>query len=271
MRKTFTLAVAVAALSCGLTVPALAADWVRIGSVDVSHGVDRDTAYTRFGGGVDRLRLDVRDSDVQCRSVRATFANGSSREIFKGWLRAGRSVAIEMPGERARVRKLDFTCRASARRGATISISAEVNSYRDEWRRSPDWERSWSRLFNWGPAVAPPPHGQMGWNDRDWVSIAMQSFEGRGDREVAVAGWRGRSVDRIALRPLNGDARCSRVTVRFNNGQARDLNVNRGMRLAQGRAQTFDLPGRDRNVRDVLLQCSPQNGRSVRIEVLARK
>ncbi|HTO42226.1 MAG TPA: hypothetical protein VL026_14740, partial [Rhizomicrobium sp.] len=105
----------------------------------------------------------------------------------------------------------------------------------------------------------------------DWVSIATQSFEGRNDREVAVAGWRGRSVERIALRPLNGDARCSRVTVRFDNGQARDLKVERGMRLAQGRGYSFDLPGRDRNVRDVMLHCSPQDGRSVRIEVLARK
>lgn len=110
-----------------------------------------------------------------------------------------------------------------------------------------------------------------GWNDRDWVSVATQSFEGRNDREVAVAGWRGRNVERIALRALNGDARCSRVTVRYNNGRSNDLNIDRGMRLEQGRGYSFDLPGRDRDVRDVMLHCSPVDGRSVRIEVLARK
>lgn len=287
MKTSISMGLAAAALLCGVSTSAMADDWVRIGAVDVSHGMDRDTNYARFGGGVDRLRLDVRDSDVRCRSVRATFANGSSSEIFRGRLRAGRGQVIDLPGDRARVRKIDFACRADRRSGATIAIFAEVNTYRDEWRRSPDWDRSWSRIFNWGPAAGPGPgygpgprpggpgphHGWngRGWNDRDWVSVATQSFEGRNDREVTVAGWRGRNVERIALRALNGDARCSRVTVRYNNGRSNDLNIDRGMRLEQGRGYSFDLPGRDRDVRDVMLHCSPVDGRSVRIEVLARK
>lgn len=262
LSRTFLMATA---LSCGLAMPAMA-DWYRIGSVDVSHGMDRDTSYSRFGGGVDKLRLDVRDSDVRCRSVRATFANGSSREVFQGRLRAGHSEEIELPGERAHVTKLDFTCRASSRAGATIAISADVSSHRDEWRRSPDWNRSWAGIFNWDRHG-----GGTGWNDNDWVRIGTQTFRGRHDRNAVVAGWRGRSVERIAVKPLNGDARCSRITVRFGNGNTRDLDVDRGMRMREGRGYSFDLPGGDRNLREVVMQCRPLDRRSVRIDVLARK
>ena len=253
------------ALSCGLAMPAMA-DWYRIGSVDVSHGMDRDTSYSRFGGGVDKLRLDVRDSDVRCRSVRATFANGSSDEIFRGRLQPGRPQDVDLPGDRAHVTKLDFTCRASSRAGATIAISADVSSYRDEWRRSPDWNRSWAGIFNWDR-----PSGGPGWSDNDWVRIGTQTFRGHNDRDAVVAGWRGRSVERIAVKPLNGDARCTRITARFGTGRTRDLNVDRGMRMRQGRGYSFDLPGGNRNLREVVMQCSPLDRRSVRIEVLAKK
>jgi hypothetical protein len=259
LSKTILLA---SALSCALAAPAMA-DWYRIGGVDVGHHRDRDVTYSRFGGGVDRLRFDTHESDVNCRSVRATFRNGTSREVFSGWLRAGHSEVVELPGDRRHVEKLIFKCRATARRGATIAISADVSSYRDEWRHSPNWDRIWSRVFHWDP--------RMAWNDNDWVSVGTETFEGRNDREQAVAGWSGRSVDRIAVKPLNADARCSRITARFGNGKRRDLDVDAGMRMVQGRGYTFDLPGDERNVRSVVLHCTPVDRRSVRIEVLARK
>lgn len=259
LSKTVLLA---SALSCALAAPAMA-DWARIGGVDVSHGRDRDVTYTRFGGGVDKLRFDTHESDVTCRSVRATFRNGTSREVFSGRLRAGRSQVVDLPGDRRHVEKLDFNCRASARRGATIVISADVTSFRDEWRRSPNWNSVWARVFNWDPA--------MGWNDNDWVSVGTETFEGRNDRERMVAGWSGRRIDRIALKALNGDARCSRIAVRFGNGNRSDLKVDAGMRMVQGRGYTFDLPGDARNVRSVALHCTPVDRRSVRIEVMARK
>lgn len=271
LSKTILLA---SAMSCCLAMPAMA-DWYRIGSVDVSHGMDRDTSYSRFGGGVDKLRLDVRDSDVRCRSVRATFSNGSSHEIFQGRLRAGQPQDIDLPGERAHVTKLDFTCRASSRAGATIAISADVSTYRDEWRRNPDWNWFWAGVFNWdrpsGGNSDRHSGSGMGWSDNDWVSIGTQTFRHHNDRDAVVAGWRGRNVERIAVKPLNGDARCSRITARFRNGETRDLDVDRGVRMSQGRGYSFDLPGGDRNLREVTLQCSPLDRRSVRIEVLARK
>jgi hypothetical protein len=261
MKTLSTTVLLASALSCALAAPAMA-DWARIGGVDVSNGRDRDVTYNRFGGGVDKLRFDTHESDVNCRSVRATFRNGTSREVFSGWLRAGRSQVVELPGDRRHVEKLSFNCRATARRGATIAISADVTSFRDEWRRSPNWNRTWARIFNWDPTM---------WNDADWVRVGTETFEGRDDRERTVAGWQGRRVDRIAVKPLNGDARCSRITARFGNGKRRDLDVNAGRRMVQGRGYTFDLPGNDRNVKSVVLHCTPVDRRSVRIDVLARK
>jgi len=253
------------ALSCALAVPAMA-DWDHIGGVDVSHRRDRDVTYTRFGGGVDRLRLDASASDVSCRSVSATFENGRTQQIFRGSIRAGRSTVVDLPGENRRIRKLTFDCRAGSMRGGTISIMADIGSHRDEWRRSPDWNRMWSRLFHWDTTP-----GRPGWNDGDWVRVGSKTFDSRNDLEVTFAGWNGRQVDRIALKPLNGDARCNSITAQFGNGKRRELDVNSHMRMEQGRAYTFDLPGGERNVKEVAMRCSPVGGDSVRVEVLANK
>lgn len=258
------------ALSCGMAMPAMAA-WDRIGGVDVAHHMDHDVSYTRFGGGVDRLRLDAHASDVHCRSVRATFNNGHTREIFKGNIRAGQSRTIDLPGDNRHIRKLSFACRAGARRGGTIAIMADVGSYRGEWQHSPDWNHMWSRMFHW--SSTPDRHGDRhtGWDANNWVRVGTETFDGRNDRETTVAGWSGRSVERIALKPLNGDASCNRITARFGNGHKRDLDVNRGARMTQGRVYTFDLPGNDRNVKEVILHCSPLARYPVHVEVLARK
>lgn len=259
LSRTFLLA---SAFSCALAVPAMA-DWDHIGGVDVSHRRDRDVTYTRFGGGIDRLRLDASASDVSCRSVSATFENGRTQQIFRGPIHAGRSAIVDLPGDNRRIRKLTFDCRAGSMRGGTISIMADIGSHRDEWRRSPDWNRMWSRLFHWDTTPNRP--------DNEWVRVGTKSFDTRNDLEVTFAGWSGRQVDRIALKPLNGDVRCHSISAQFGNGNRRDLNVNSHMRLQEGRAYTFDLPGNERNVKEVAMRCTPIGSDSVRVEVLANK
>lgn len=250
------------ALSFGIAAPAMA-DWDRIGGVDVSHHRDHDVTYTRFGGGVDRLRLDAHESDVHCRNVSATFNNGRTRQIFRGNIRAGRSAVIDLPGDNRHIRKISFDCRAGSRHGATIAIMADVGSYRDEWRKSPDWSRMWSRLFHWDTTPTRPGN--------DWVRVGTKSFDTRNDLEVTFAGWSGRQVDRIALKPLNGDVRCHSIAAQFGNGKRRDLDVNGHMRMQEGHAYSFDLPGNERNVKQVAMRCTPIGSDSVRVEVLANK
>ena len=67
--------------SSRVSAPALA-PWERIGSVEFSGRNDRETQYGNFGGSVEALALEARDSDVMCRAVTATFRNRSDTTGF---------------------------------------------------------------------------------------------------------------------------------------------------------------------------------------------
>jgi hypothetical protein len=146
-RSTIILA---AALTIGTALPAAAA-WDRIGSVDFSRRDSHDTQYGNFGGSVEALALQARGADVTCQSVTATFGNGRPMQVFRGELRQGQNVTIDLPGRDRFVRRLDFDCQPRRGRNASVDIVADVGRYQAEWRRSPDWDRTWSRMFHWGP------------------------------------------------------------------------------------------------------------------------
>lgn len=260
-RTTFALA---AALSLGTAAPALAA-YDTVGSVNVDFRRDRDAKNVDFGGPVERIQLTATRSDIDCRSVTARFGNGKSREIFQGRLRQGRGADVDLPGGDRNVTRLIFQCGARDKSGGTIRISADIGRYQDEWRRHPDFNRLWSRVFNWGmPAIA----GRANRGPQSgWQLVSTERFEGRNDIETSVAGWRGRRVESIALKPLDANARCRQVTAHFGNGNARDLDLPRGNYLRQGRLQQIDLPGDARNLRSVTMRCRATDARRVAIQV----
>lgn len=264
--KTARVLAMAAVLSAGISAPALA-DYVRLGSVEVGYRTDRDTSWTRFGGGMEGLRLTADRSDILCRAIVVQFGDGSRQTVFSGPLRQDRPVEVDLRGGTRRVRNISFTCRSDARRGGVISIAANVGRFQDEWRRSPDWALFWSRLFNWGAVGGNTGFGN-GYDPNVWVSLGRERFEGRRDRESSFAGWNGRSVDRIGLRAVDDDARCSAVRAIFGNGRSSVLNV---ARLDRGRFASVDLPGGDRNLRSLSLACHAVNRNAVTIEIFARK
>ncbi len=260
MRTMFLAATAL--MTAGFSAPALA-DYVRLGSVDVGFHMDKDTQWTRFGGGMEGLRLEADGNDVTCSKIVAHFGDGSQQNVFSGKLREDRPVNVDLAGGTRKVRDVSFTCRSDERGGAKIYLSAEIGRYKNDWMKSPDWALFWSRLFRWTT-----PAAQNGNDPNYWVTLGRESFQGRRDREQSFAGWAGRSVERIGFRAVNDDARCSRVSVTFGNGMTRDLDVGR---LDQGRVKNIDLPGGNRNVRSLKMVCSAANKNSVTIEILARK
>lgn len=262
MKRTTLLATAAIVMTIGASAPALA-DYVRLGSVDVGNHMDKDTAWSRFGGGMEGLRLTADGNDVSCSKIVAHFADGSQQNVFSGKLREDRPVDVDLAGGTRKVRDVAFTCRSDERGGAKIYLSAEIGRYKNDWMKSPDWALFWSRLFNWTQ-----PAAQNGNDANYWVTLGRESFEGRKDREQSFAGWGGRSVERIGLRPLNDDARCTQLHVTFGNGKTRDIDVGR---LDQGRVKSIDLPGGNRNVTRVNLTCSAVSRNAVTIEILARK
>jgi hypothetical protein len=174
MRRSRTMLLA-AALTMTAAVPALAA-WDRIGSIAISPG-DRVTTYREFGGRMESLNFTARDSDVECRDVTATFGNGATRSVFRGFLERGRPLTVDLPGRERMVTNLTFDCHAQDYPGATLDIAADIGRYRADWRASPDWQRVWARRLNWAD------------DDRLADSSSV-------DRHVEVDRFANRDVDR---------------------------------------------------------------------------
>jgi len=103
----------------------------------------------------------------------------------------------------------------------------------------------------------------------DWVPLGRQTFQGGDDRDTTSAGWAGRHVDRIALRPLESDVRCNRVDAHFDNGQSARLDKNRV--LQQNEMNVYDLPGDVHNLDSLYMRCHAIGNGLVTVEIFAHK
>lgn len=240
------------------------ADWVRLGSVRVDHQRDRDTTYSEFAGPVENLSFTARGSDVSCRDITAHYGNGERERVFSGTLYKNQSIDTDVRGRERKIDRLTMTCSAESRRGAELQIGANVGRFQQAWDKTKFWATRFSRSVE-------RHMGMSGPHDRDqWVTIGRESFEGRHDSESARVGWNGREVERIALRPVDNDARCMRVSATFGNGRTRDLDIDRRDVMERGRIKVIDLPGGERNLKSVDLRCRAVGDRDVTIEILAR-
>jgi hypothetical protein len=285
-----------AVMTLGLAAPAHA-DFVRLGSVDVGYRTDLDTAYTRFGGRMEGLRFMAGRSDIFCRSIVVRFDDGSSQNVFSGRLDERRAVYADLRGGMRRIDSIRFLCRSDESNGGKIFIEGDAGRYRDEWRRDRDWDRTWSGIFGGGGggdfdrrADSDRDHrGGGNWDrdqrgggwDRDqrggpgpgpggeWVSLGTQVFQGGDDRAQTAAGWAGRHVDRIALRPIGSDVRCNRVDAHFVDGYSARLDKNR--LLQAGQMNAYDLPGNKQNLDSLYLRCHAIGDSRVTVEIYAHK
>lgn len=281
MRRTTVLFLA-GAMALGVAAPAMA-DYVRLGSVDVGYRVDMDTAYSRFGGRMESLRLTASRSDIYCRSVIVRFDNGETQNVFSGRLDEHVPVDVDLRGRARRVDNIRFLCRSDEYRGGKIYVAGEVGRYRDEWRHDRDWDSTWAGLFgvddmdrdhrggwdhhgDWG--------GHADWGSGmgagDWISLGTQSFEGRNDHESNFTGWAGRHIDRVGFRPVDGDARCMSIVATLEDGQKVKL-VSGVYMMQRGRMAVFDLPGYRRNLTKLYMRCRAVGDYSVAIEAFARR
>ena len=280
MRKTRLLALA-AALCAGATMPAIAQPaygpfdrpgWDRIGSVDFSFRPDRETAYGNFGGRVEQLSFRARNGSVVCNRITATFNNGRTRELYRGTLQRGRDVIVDLPGQARMIRRIDFACRSMAPRVTRVDIAADIGRYRADWRRSPDWDRVWSRMFNWDDDRFAGGYGITGPLDTaGWITLGSEVFDGGLDQETTITGFGGRDVERLAVRPINDDARCSHITATFANGMTRELNIDDREVLEEDRVYELDLPGGRRDVTRIDMSCQAESGRQVTMMVMANR
>ena len=235
-----------------------------IGTVEFDYDGNRERQSGNFGGPVEAIRLEARDSAVQCRNVRVMFGNGRSRNVFDGRLPERRGITIDLPGDDRNIRRVVVDCRSLSPYGSRVDIAADIGRYREAWQRHPDFDRFWRDRFGW--ARDRRDRGNAG-----WVPLGVQRFEGRRDSEASFPGRRGRQTDSIALRPINADARCRRVTATFGNGRSRDLDIGPYDFLAQDRLYRIELPGYERNIERIDMTCRAVGEPGVTMQVLASR
>lgn len=114
-------AFALAALLCTAAAPSYAAI-EHLGSVTFSVRDNHDTTYTNFRG--DRVALTARDGDVFCNSVDASFDNARVRSIWRGNLRRGQTVSVDLPGGARNVDRIDFNCHPMNSWRAQVDVAA---------------------------------------------------------------------------------------------------------------------------------------------------
>ena len=116
-------AIGLAALLCTTAAPTFA-DWDHIGSVMFSMRDNHDSTYGDFRGN--SIALTSRTGDVFCRDVEATFGNGRTRTIFRGMIRSGNTVNVDLPGDVRNVQQLDFDCRPTDSWRARVDVAANT-------------------------------------------------------------------------------------------------------------------------------------------------
>lgn len=99
-----------------------------VGSVDVLPvNTGAAISYDNLRGDI--LALTARgNADVGCHSVIATFADGSTTEIFRGVLPPDELFKVYLPGGVRDVRRIDFNCLSIDRGRAIIVVQANVVS-----------------------------------------------------------------------------------------------------------------------------------------------
>ena len=159
---------------------------------------------------------------------------------------------VDMPGQSRQIRRIDFNCR-SVGAPVTRSISPPTSDGTGPIGVAAPIGIACGRACSIGDDT-PVSCWRSGWRssggplNAGWVTLGTELFDGRIDRETTIAGLGGRNVERLAIRAVNDDARCSRITATFANGTTRDLNIGEGELLREDRIYELDLPGGRRDV-----------------------
>jgi len=115
-----TIAVLTALIST-TALPALA-DWQKMATIDVTGRKNQEFSMQEFKGNV--IGLTAPGFDVACNRVTAVFADGDQRPLFRGVLRRGLGIRIDLPP--GVVDRLTFDCHPMRGTGAQIDVAADT-------------------------------------------------------------------------------------------------------------------------------------------------
>jgi hypothetical protein len=153
MRKSVLLLGAAAVI--GLAVPA-AADVHQLGAVNIAADQYTHVRWNQFEGEVARLRFMPQNDTVDCDHIDVTYRDGTTHEVFSGILVKDSIETVTFPEGDSRIAHVDFSCKAQARDGARIAISAvsEGDSFTDG-------PQVWQREANTNAHSIPTPNDRL--------------------------------------------------------------------------------------------------------------
>ena len=123
----------IGAAFCTANLPAFAEDH-EFGSVNVSAGHFTDVNWSRFGGPVDHFSFAPDNDAVTCDHVTINYIDGTSHQVFSGYIAAGQRTTISLPPPNdGRIRDVDFACKAEHIDGTRITLSAVTDAWPHGW------------------------------------------------------------------------------------------------------------------------------------------
>lgn len=229
-------------LLCSLTIIAGAqtrrgdADrWQQLGRSYVDGRNDHDRITVNNGESFRSIQLEVKGGAIEFQRVVVHFDNGADHdvEIRDRIPNGGRTREIDLPGDRRRIRSVEFWY---AKGG---------------WRSRP-YVNLWGRSGGFGIASegqgSSDEHARRG-DEIGWENIGQVYVNGRNDHDRIVVTNRG-TFRGLQLGVKGGAIEFQRVVVHFENGGDFDLPIQERIQ-DRGRTRVIDLPGDRRRIRSI--------------------
>lgn len=239
MTKSRLLAAA-AIFTAATAAPALA-DWQRIGTAAVTSDDNTTTHVTGVPAHINQLTFRA-NADVKCAAIRAEYANGFKQDLYSGTLFGGRDQIVYFPEGSREVTDVALDCRSESGGTARIALYGDTTMHRT--------------------AYPPPPVVTI---DRGLVPVASRDFGDAAERSVMLPD--PRPVEQVAIQPVDGDARCTRITARFDNGDMHEIVPNDGYRLHEGDIYRLQIADHPRDLNSIEMRCQASDTDSVKIRV----
>lgn len=196
--------------------------WEYLGRAYVDGRRDHDRIVVNNSVRFRALLLEVRGGTIEFQRVVVHFDNASDHELAipDRIPDRGRTRVVDLPGERRRIRSVEF------------------------WYSQGHWRsRPYVNLLGQrGSDGQGPEYGR-------WESLGRSYVDGRTDHDSIAVNNRG-MFRQIQLRVTGAAIEFQRVVVHFENGADHELEIRD--RIPQGgRTREIDLPGDRRRIRSV--------------------
>ena len=211
--------------------------WDKLGEVKVDSKYDRESIKVgRDDGRFTKLTFAVEDNDVEIYDITVVFGNKETlsledRLVFREGQRTG---AIDLPGEKRFVKRVDFKFGKIARgRNATVVVyglpakddgDVKVRDHRPE------------KVFD----------------DKGWTLLGEQDVNGANDTD-AITVKTSAKYSKLTLVVLDSDLVLDTLEVGFRRGKP--LKIDVGHTFKEGaRTRSIDLPGDKRHISQIVLK-----------------